>query len=148
MPAPTQKFGFFQLLTAAYTRLTTHALTSSYAFFNKKAPKSQAKPYHRIQHPYRRKSVGFSTRDTAAEDIVFEIHSWFDETSGKGEKACSEAQDNIVQALTSSALTITDYHEPARLDVDYINILDDPEEPSREVKHGIMRIRVEMAPSS
>jgi len=143
----TRKLGFSALLTAFYTRLTTHDLTKSYDFHNYVKGKIPM-PYHVIKVRIGRESDDYTTRDTEAEELIPQVDSWVDETSGKGDLPCSDMMNNIVQALTSSPLEVAGYHAPFHVSLDYVNILDDDTEPERAVKHGILRFRVEMAPSS
>jgi len=143
----TRKLGFSALLTALYTRLTTHDLTKSYDFYNHVKGKVSM-PYHVIKVRLGRESDDYTTRDTEAEELIPQVDSWVDETSGKGDKPCSDMQNNIVQAITSAPLDVEGYNTPAHVSLDYANILDDDTEPERAVKHGVTRFRVEMAPSS
>ena len=143
----TRKLGFSALLAALYLRLTTHDLTKSYSFYNYVKGKIKM-PYHVVKVRLGRESDDYTTRDTEAEELILQVDSWVDETSGKGDKPCSDMQNNIVQAITSSPLDVAGYHVPAHVSLDYANILDDDTEPERTVKHGILRFRVEMAPSS
>lgn len=144
---PTRELGFAALMTAVYARLTTHALTNGYAFYNA-VPRTATMPYHVIGKPMGKRSDGFTTRDSEGEDNVFQIDSWLDETSGVGDKACADIQNNIMQALTSSTLSVTGYHSPARFVLEYVDIILDPENPELKIRHGILRFRCEMAPSS
>jgi len=136
---PTRKLGFSALLTAVYGRLTTHALTLAYAFYNN-VPKNTAYPYHVIGKPMGVISAEFDNRDVAVEDNAFQIDSWVDKTSGSGDKACADMMNNIIQALTSSALSITGYGN-VRLLLDYSDIMLDPENPELLLRHGILRFR-------
>ena len=139
---PTRKLGFTVLLTAVYGRLTTHALTSAYTFYNH-VPENTPYPYHVIGKPMGVRSVEFTSRDYEVEDNAFQIDSWVDKTSGKGDKACADMQNNIIQALTSSALSITGYSS-IRLLLDYVDIVLDPENPELLLRHGILRFRQDM----
>lgn len=141
---PTRELGFTDLMTAVYSRLTTYALTLAYSFFNH-VPKGTAYPYHVIGRPTGVYNAMYSTRDTEAEDNAFQVDSWVSKTSGKGDKACADMQNNIVQALTSSALSITGYNN-IYLNLDYADILLDPENPELLLRHGILRFRIDMAP--
>lgn len=142
-----RKLGFSALLTALCTRLTTHDLTKSYSFYNYVKGKVKM-PYHVVKVRMGRESDDYTTRDTEAEELIPQVDSWVDEASGKGDKPCGDMQNNIVQAITSSPLVVVGYNTPAHVSLDYANILDDDTEPERVVKHGIIRFRVEMAPSS
>jgi hypothetical protein len=142
-----RKLGFSALMVAIYGRLTTHDLTKTYTFYNH-VPRTAAMPYHVISKPVGTRSLGFTTRDTEAEDNVIYIDSWIDEASGEGDKVCADRMNNITQAITSSSLSITGYHPPARAILDYSDIVKDDSEISRDVRHGTQRFRFEMAPSS
>jgi len=144
---PTRKLGFTALLTALYSRLTTHALTLTYRFYNH-APRDAAMPYHVIGKPLGKVSDSFSTRDSAAEENVIEVNSRFDRASGLGEKPCSDAMDNIIQAITSSSLAITGYGVNYDAYLEYSNILLDETEATDPIWHGILRFRVVMTPTS
>jgi len=133
-------------MTALYTRLTTHALTSAYTFTNH-AERDLGMPYHVIGRPMVAESLPYSTRDTAAEDIVVQIDSWLDETSGLGDKPCADMQNSICQALTSSALSITGYNFVS-VHLDYSDIITDSTDNTERTKHGIMRFRFQISPSS
>jgi len=141
----TRKLGFTALMTAVYLRLTTHALTLTYSFFNH-VPKNTAYPYHVIGKLMGVRSAEFTTRDTEGEDNAFQIDSWVDQTSGLGDKACADMQNNIIQALTSSTLSITGYNA-IHFYLDYTEIMLDPENPELELRHGILRFRQDMSPS-
>ncbi len=110
---PTRGLGFSALMTALYSRLTGHALTSGYTFFNY-VPINTPSPYHVIGKPIGRESASYKTRDREAEENIIQIDSWFedDESIGLGDKACGDAMNNIMQAITSSPLTISGYTNP------------------------------------
>ncbi len=141
---PTRKLGFTALMTVLYSRLTGHALTNTYVFYNH-VPIDASFPYHVIGKPAGNESASYKTRDTEAEENIIQIDSWFDEESGRGDKACADAMDNIIQAITGAALTITGYSNPDVF-LDYSDILKDDTEPGKIFRHGIMRFRFEMAP--
>lgn len=144
---PTRKIGFTALGTAVYSRLTTHANTSSYTFYASGAvPDSATEPYHVIKLGPGNKDMGFSTRDTEAEQNMVQIDSYVDKTSGAGPKACADMMNNIIQAITSSALTVSGYDNPYITTLDFSDIMP-PEDPTDPVQHGIVRMRFQMAPS-
>ena len=142
---PTRKLGFSALMTAVYSRLTTHALTLTYAFYNS-VPVNTAFPYHVISKPMGVRSAAYETRNTMAEDNAFQIDSWVDKTSGVGDKACADRMNNIIQALTSSALSITGYNA-IYLYLDYSDIMLDPDHPELLLRHGLLRFRQDMSPT-
>ena len=140
---PTRKLGFSVLLTAIYGRLTTHDLTKTYAFYNH-VPDNTAYPYHVIGKLMGVRSARFETRDKEAEDNAFQVDSWVDKTSGTGDKICADRMNNIIQALTSSALSITSYNA-IHLYLDYSEIMLDPDHPELLLRHGILRFRIDMS---
>ncbi len=142
---PTRRLGFTALMTALYSRLTGHALTNTYTFYNF-VPINASFPYHVIGKPLGNESASYKTRDKEAEENIIQIDSWFDEESGRGDKACADAMNNIIQAITGTALTITGYSNPDVF-LDYSDILKDDTEPGKIFRHGIQRIRFEMAPN-
>ena len=141
---PTRKLGFSALLTAVYSRLTTDIPT--YAFYNH-VPKNTAYPYHAIGRVMGVRSAEYETRDTEAEDNAFQIDSWVDQTSGLGDKACADMQNAIIQSLTASALSITGYNS-IHFYLDYAEIMLDPENPELLLRHGVLRFRIDMSPTS
>lgn len=143
----TRKLGFVALMKAVYLCLTTDI--PAYAFYNH-VPKNTAYPYHVIGKLMGVRSIEFTTRDTEAEDNAFQIDSWVDKTSGMGDKACADMQDAIVQVLTASDLSMSGdgYHDSIRFVLDFASIMLDPENSELLLRHGILRFRVDMAPSS
>lgn len=142
-----RKLGFVALMKAVFTRLG--ADLSTYDFYNH-VPKNSSYPYHVIGKLMGVCSIEFTTRDTEAEDNAFQIDSWVDKTSGLGDKACAGMQDAIVQSLTASDLSMSGdgYHDSIRFVLDFASIMLDPENPELGLRHGILRFRVDMAPSS
>lgn len=143
---PVRKLGFSALTRSVYIRLTTDALTLAYTFYNY-VPRNAAMPYHVIGKTLGRESLMFNTRDTEAEENVIQIDSWVDETSGKGEKPCTDMMNNIVQAMTNAPFVITGYDNSYYVFLDFSNILPDDTESGKIISHGTLRFRVEMAPS-
>ena len=139
----TRKLGFQPLLRAIYDRIGTHALTSSYTRYNQ-APRNAAFPFITFGTPIGTESRMLGTRDTEAESNVVTVHVWSEKP---GDKECSEMMDNIVQSLFGTALTITGYFNPVDVALDYSDIIIDTSEPSRIIRHGVLRFRFEMAPS-
>jgi len=142
----TRKLGFSALLTSVYTRLTTNALTLGYTFYNY-VPRGATMPYHVIGKMLGRESLSFNTRDTEAEENVIQIDSWVDETSGKGDKSCTDMMNNIVQAMTNDPIVMAGYDNSYLVFLDFANILKDDTESGNIIYHGTLRFRVEMAPS-
>ena len=142
----TRKLGFSALLTAVGVRLTTDPLTLGYTFYNY-VPRGATMPYHVIGKLLGRESLSFNTRDTEAEENVIQIDSWVDEASGKGDKPCVDMMNNIVQAMTNAPFVMAGYDNSYLVFLDFANILKDDTEPGKIIRHGILRFRVEMAPS-
>ena len=143
---PTRKLGFSALMTAVYKRLATEDIvTKTYAFYNH-VPDNTPYPYHVIGKLMGARSARFETRDTEAEDNAFQVDTWMDKTSGLGDKACADRMNNIIQALTSSALSITLYNA-IHLYLDYSEIMLDPDHPELLLRHGILRFRQDMSPT-
>ena len=142
----TRKLGFSALLTAVYKRLTEDPALSAYSFYNH-VPANTAYPYHVIGKLMGVRSAEFTTRDTAGEDNAFQIDSWVDQTSGLGDKACSDMQNTIIQSLTASALDIENYYA-IHFYLDYAEIMLDPENPELFLRHGLLRFRQDMSPTS
>ena len=57
----------------------------------------------------------------------------------EGDKQCADMMDNIVQALHSSALTITGYTDVMKAMLEYSSITVDETEPTNPVRHGVLR---------
>ena len=143
----TRKLGFTALMTSLYLELnTTDPLTNAYTFYNH-VPRAATMPYHVIGQPLGRESLVFNTRDTEAEELVIQVDSWVDESSGKGDKPCADMMNNIVQAATNAPLVIVGYDNPYLLFLDFANILVDDTESGKIVRHGTLRFRVITAPS-
>ena len=142
----TIKLGFKPLLDAFYYRLDNHALTTAYRVYNKgNVAKDVTWPYIAFGTPLGKIDDIFTTRDTDSEDTVVMVDVWSDYP---GDTEISEMMDNIVQAITSSSFTITGYHNPPLTFLDYADVIDDATEAGRPVKHGLLRFRFHMAPSS
>ena len=139
----TRKLGFSPLLKAVYERLTTDALTSSYRVYNF-APPTATLPFITYGSPIGTRSDSFSTRDTQAEENVFTVHVW---SNYAGDKEAAEMMDNIVRALTGSALTVVAYFAPYLALLDYSDLVLDESIPTEPVRHGVLRFRFHMAPS-
>ena len=145
----TRKLGFSVLLTAVYKRLMDTPLLcngKTLLFYNH-VPANTAYPYHVIGKLMGVRSAEFTTRDTAGEDNAFQIDSWVDQTSGLGDKACSDMQNTIIQSLTASALDIENYYA-IHFYLDYAEIMLDPENPELFLRHGLLRFRQDMSPTS
>jgi hypothetical protein len=142
----TRKLGFSALMAAIFNRLSvTDPVTSAYTFYNH-VPRNATMPYHVIGQPLGRESLMFNTRDTEAEENVIQIDSWFDETSGKGDKSCADEMNNIVQSMTITPFPITGYDNSYLVFLDFSNIVKDDTESGKIIRHGTLRFRVQMAP--
>ncbi len=136
----TRLVGISVLEAALYTRLTTHALTSTYRIYNY-APASAALPYVSIGGPLYGRSESFYTREDAAEDIVLHVHIW---SSYRGDKEAAEMMNNISSAVTSSALAPMGYTVMLGQN-DFAQIMIDDSDPNQILRHGILRLRFQMA---
>jgi len=142
----TRKLGFKPLLEAYYSRATTHALTSSYRIYNKgNVPDDVVWPFSAFGTPLGKIDDIFTTRDTDSEDNVVIHDIWSD---FPGDEEIVEMMDNYIQAITSSPLTITGYHNPPLTFLDHADVIDDDTESGRPVKHGVIRFRFHISPSS
>ncbi len=142
----TRKLGFKPLLDAFYARLDTHALTTAYRVYNKGNVESDVTwPYIAFGTPMGKIDDIFTTRDTDSEDNVIITDIWSDYP---GDTEIVEMMNNVVQAIKSSPLTITGYHNPPLTFLDYADVIDDATESGRPVKHGVLRFRFHMSPSS
>ena len=139
----TRKLGFAELVKAVIARLNADALTSGYDNYGY-VPPTATFPYNVIGGPIGVRSPSFGSRDTEAESNAIHVHTWSDY---QGDKEVTQMQDNIVQAMTGTALSITGYTAPFQVLLDYADVLDDDTDPNERLKHGIIRFRVEMAPS-
>lgn len=141
----TRKLGFKPLLEAFYSRLDTYVPTEDYRVYNKgNVPDKVTWPYIAFGTPIGKIDDIFTTRDADSEDNVVIVDIWSDYP---GDTEISEMMDKIVQAIKSSPLTITGYHNPPLTFLDYADVLDDAMESGKLVKHGLLRFRFHMAPS-
>jgi len=146
---PTRTLGFSALSTAIYTRLTTHAKTSSYRVFGEYVPREDPNidtswPYISFGYPEGVRSVGFTTRDTEAEDNAINIHVW---SRAKGAKECEDMMNNVMIAISSSSLSIAGYDAPYLALLDFSDVITEDKEAQQRVFHGVIRYRFEMAPA-
>lgn len=136
----TRLVGISVLEAALYTRLTTHALTSAYRIYNY-VPADAVLPYVSIGGALYGRSESFYTREDAAEDIVLHVHIW---SSYRGDKEAADMMNNISSAVTSSALAPMGYTVMLGQN-DYANIMIDDTDPNQILRHGILRLRFQMA---
>ena len=141
----TRQLGFSELMTMAYTRINA-AIPAGESLYNH-VPQNATMPYHVIGQPLGRESLMFNTRDTEAEENVIQFDSWFDEISGKGDKPCIDAMNRIVQEMTSYPIVMVGYDNSYMVFLDFANILKDDTASGKIIRHGILRFRVEMAPT-
>jgi len=132
---PTRKLGFWQLAKAVYSRLTTHAQTSGYTTFNSFVPKGTALPYIVVgEMAGTRKGA----RDHVGEEDTVTVHVW---AENPGMKTAAVMMTAVVQALTSSALYLTDGYGELYCLLDFSTVLRDDAEPERDMFHGVLRFR-------
>jgi len=141
----TRKVGFSPLEAAVYTRLTTHASTSSYSVYSH-VPPNASPPYIKIGGFSGTRSESFGNRDEDVEDNMFALDIWGD-SEHMGNKQVAEMMNNATIAITSSDLSITGYDAPPRCLLDFSEIMLDETEPSEPIYHGILRFRLDMNPS-
>ena len=134
------KFGAAQLLAAAYTRLTTSALTSAYTIYNYAVP-SATMPYVTLGGMIGGKSPGFTSTDIKGQDIVLHAHVW---SNYQGDAEVSAMMDNVVQALTGSDLSISGYTNLIGI-ADFAQVLVDATDPNNIIRHGVLRFRFQIA---
>lgn len=140
----TRKLGYAELIHAIFDRIDTNALTSTYAVYGY-VPPGTAMPYVSVGNPMGVISNSFSSRDTEAEENVVNVHVY---SKYQGDKECADMMNNIVQAITGSSLSITDYSTPYVMPcLDYSEILIDDSDPNNLVRHGVLRFRFHMSPS-
>jgi len=139
----TRQIGFYPLMLAIYTRITTHALTKDYSIFNKVVPIGTSMPYIHYGTPIGGRSFSFGACDIEAEDnvVIFNVLSDLN-----GDKEASQMMDNICQALTSSDLDMSgNSYTAIQLLLDFADIMIDDSEPANPVRHGVLRFRIQMA---
>jgi alkaline phosphatase len=138
--------GIKPLMEAIYDRLTTHALTSDYTTRNivPRIVDGLSFPYVTMHSPTYAVSGDYSARDQEAEDIAVEIHVWSDRNS---DSEAAEMMNNIARAMDSSALTITGYSY-IRGYMDFGDIMVDDTESARPIRHGVIRYRFFIVPTS
>jgi hypothetical protein len=130
-------------MQSIYTRLTTHALTSTYTIYDY-VPKSAVMPYVSFGSPIGIRSISFTTKDTQVEDNTITVHVW---SATKGDKQASQYMDNIVQAVLGTDLAVLGYFAPFIAFLDMSELFIDDSVPTHLVRHGVMRFRFIMAPS-
>ncbi len=139
----TRKLGFSEFIHAIYDRIDTGTLSSTYAVYGY-VPPGTAMPYVSVGNPMGVISNSFSSRDTEAEENVINVHVW---SKYQGDKECADMMNNIIQDITGTALSITNYSTPFLVFLDYSEILIDDTDPNNIVRHGVLRFRFHMAPS-
>lgn len=139
----TRKLGLTALMRALYDLLEADADVTAYAVYNH-APRTAAFPYITFGTPISTESRMLGSRDTEAESNVVTVHCWSDEA---GDKQCSDMMTHVIDAVFNTSFTVAGYFAPVDIALDYAEIMIDLADPSRPVRHGILRIRVEMAPS-
>jgi len=137
---PTRVLGLSVLEAAVYTRLTTHASTSSYSTYAY-VPEDTAMPYIRIGDYMGIPSTSFNNRDFPNEDSFVTIHIWSDYL---GNKQCLDMMNDIVTAVFSSNLSITGYETPFLTTLEMSDIITDDSNPNEIKRHGVIRVRISM----
>ena len=136
----TRKIGTYALLKAVYDRLRAHALTSSYSTYNN-VPDDTEMPFIRIGDITGTRSAQLGCDDIEGEENAVTVHIWSDYL---GDKEVEQMKDDVTQAVTSSALTITGY-TPVIFLLDAHNTIIDNTEPAHVVRHGWIRFICHMA---
>lgn len=129
-----RKLGFKPLIKAIVTRLRADVLTSTYAVHNN-VPKNTSFPYVRVGDPTGTRK---GARDHYGEDATVTIHVW---SEYPGDSQASEMMSNIVQVLTEQKISLTDGYSELYCLLEYAEIFRDPDEPERDIHHGVMRFR-------
>ena len=140
---PTRKFGASELTKAIIARLAADALTSSYSVYNE-VQDSATMPYVRVCVPTGTRSAKFGSRDYAVEENIVMIDVWSDY---HGDKEASDYMNNIVQAMTSTAFSITGYPAPFQVLMEFMELMRDDTDPTDIKRHGVMRYSVHMDPT-
>lgn len=141
----TRKLGFKPLGDAVYDRIDNHVLTSTYRIYNAgNVPDRVTWPYIAFKIMMGNISDSFTCRTSEAETNIVLFDFWSDYA---GDLEVSQMMDNVIQAMTSSALVISGYDNSYIIFLDHAEILDDETDSGKPVKHGIVRVRVEMAPT-
>lgn len=141
-----RKLGFTQLLTALATRLAASSLTSGYTVYNK-VPRTRDAPtfpYVTIGTPICVPDVRSSARDLEGEDISVGLNVW---SSANSDKECADMMDNIIRAIAGSDLAVSGY-DYIIASLDMAEIIIDDTEPTRLVRHGVIRYRFHIIPTS
>jgi hypothetical protein len=135
--------GFYDLLSALYTRLTTDSVTSAYRIYDE-VPETVAFPFVHISGPYGVRSTNFSAQDRFSENHIVTIDIFSDYA---GNKECAEMMSAVSQAVSGTPLTVTGYNVPLVL-IDLFDILIDASAPTHVVRHGIIRYRFHLEPTT
>ena len=139
----TRKLGAAELIKATIARLSADALTSGYAVYDE-VPDTATMPYVRVSVPTGVRSVKFGSRDYAVEENIIMIDVWSDY---HGSKEAANYMNNITQAMTSTALSITDYSAPKQILMEFAELMRDNTDPTDIKRHGVMRFSIHMDPT-
>ena len=137
----TRKIGFLALEKAIGGRIKSNALTSGYTTYYNYIPDNATLPYIQIGGPIGTRSASLGACDIEGQDNLVTIHIWSDY---KGETEVLGMMDNICQAVTGTALSITGYSNVLLL-LDYTDVIRDDSNPIQIIFHGIVRFRCHMA---
>jgi len=133
-------FGGSALLKAYITRLGTHASTSTYTVYNY-TPTTATLPYIVVGSISGTRSMPLGCDDIAGEENTVLVDVW---SEYKGDKEVMDMMNNIIKAVTSSALAITNYTDVLPL-MEFSEVIIDDTEPAHLVRHGIIRFTHHMA---
>lgn len=145
--ATTRLIGMSAVLAAVYARITTGwaaimPTIPAYRVYNN-VPARTAFPYVHIGEAIYGPSESFSARDSAAEDQVAHIHIW---SEYKGDKEVGDMMNAISEAITTVPLSISGYSLMlSRKWIDYAAIMTDDTNPNQILRHGIIRLRLQIA---
>ena len=138
----TRKIGTYALLKAVYDRLKAHDDTKDYNTYNN-VPDDTEMPFIRVGDTTGGRSPQLGAQDIEGEENALTIHIWSDYL---GDKEVEQMKNNVVQALTSSTISMTDsdYTNVIFL-LDAHNTIIDDTEPAHLVRHGWIRFICHMA---
>lgn len=141
----TRKIGISAVNTSVVTRLKTDSNTIAYVakIFNN-VPNGTAMPFVHVTGYLDRPSAMFASRDFAPEDVSLQVHVWSDYA---GDYEAATYMDNICRALTNARLSVEGYTNLYNAVLEYSDILIDNSEPSRPVRHGVLRFLIRVCPT-
>jgi hypothetical protein len=136
---------FYALQAALYALLTADPRTAGYRIYDD-IPPSVVFPFARVATPQGARSVQFCAQDVWAEDVLMTIDI-FSEFPNNSE--CETMMANISQVISQSgaSLSVSGWTVILCL-IDFFHIVIDATEPTHPVRHGILRYRFHMEPTS